>query len=207
MPKPKSTTYVPSTTKTLIDLTGQKFGRWIVVERAQSAKDTKWLCLCDCGGKKIVAATSLRRGLSTSCGCVTKKHGAFGTRIYRIWANMLNRCRNKNVPAYKDYGGREITVCEPWSDFIIFNEWATTHGYSDGLTIERNNVNDGYNPGNCQWIKQEFQSANRRGVKRDAFGRPWCDIAREHGVTSRMFNKRVSLGWTEIDAATRPKTR
>ena len=32
-------------------------------------KDSKWLCRCDCGTIKSVNTVSLRKGLSTSCGC------------------------------------------------------------------------------------------------------------------------------------------
>lgn len=53
----------------LIDLTGQRFGRWTVIKRDLSKKTTYWICKCDCGTEKSVAATSLKRGASTSCGC------------------------------------------------------------------------------------------------------------------------------------------
>ena len=54
----------------LIDLTGQKFGRWTVLERAFNGKrEVYWLCQCDCGTIKQVKAASLRSGRSTSCGC------------------------------------------------------------------------------------------------------------------------------------------
>ena len=58
----------------LIDLTGQKFGLLTVLERAENkGKQTQWLCECQCGNKKIVYATNLRRGLTTSCGCYRKE--------------------------------------------------------------------------------------------------------------------------------------
>ena len=150
MTKPRySPDYTPSKSRAFIDLTGSRFGRFVALERAPSERGTKWLCLCDCGNTKVVDAPSLRRGLSTSCGCISRTHGGFGTRPYRIWANMLNRCRNPNVPAYKDYGGRGITVCEQWTDFAAFSVWALANGYADNLTIERKDVNGNYEPGNC----------------------------------------------------------
>lgn len=52
------------------DLTGQTFGHWTVLERAES--DTigrsRWLCRCSCGKERIVSASNLRQGVSTSCG-------------------------------------------------------------------------------------------------------------------------------------------
>lgn len=55
----------------LIDITGQRFGKLIVLERAENSKDGKarWLCQCDCGNQKIILGTHLRRGKILSCGC------------------------------------------------------------------------------------------------------------------------------------------
>jgi hypothetical protein len=207
MPKALDPEYVPSSTKTLIDLAGQRFGRWLVVARAASHKGTKWRCRCDCGGEKDVDAPSLRRGLSTSCGCISKTHGDFGKRLYRIWANMLNRCRNVNVPAYKDYGARGVTVCPDWLSYPSFKAWAEANGYEQTLTIERNDVNGNYEPGNCRWMPIAFQAANRRTVRRDSSGRPWCEIAKEHGITARLYNSRLAKGWADERAATTPRQR
>lgn len=59
----------------LIDLQGQKFGKWTVLERYKGAdnqerrKDSRWLCLCECGNSRAVLANSLTTGKSLSCGC------------------------------------------------------------------------------------------------------------------------------------------
>lgn len=60
----------------LIDLTGQHFGRWTVLEKGISDKhyNTKWKCQCECGTIREVAGTSLRKGTSTSCGCYKKEN-------------------------------------------------------------------------------------------------------------------------------------
>ena len=57
----------------LIDLTGQNFGYWQVLERAENGKDghARWKCLCTaCGKQKDVAGKHLRGGRSTNCGCI-----------------------------------------------------------------------------------------------------------------------------------------
>lgn len=53
-----------------IDLTGQKFGRLIVVEYLGKSK---WLCKCNCGNEKVVRSDSLRDGATSSCGCYQKE--------------------------------------------------------------------------------------------------------------------------------------
>ena len=56
----------------LIDLTGQRFGRLVVLEYAkiQTGRNPKWLCRCDCGRLKEVAGRGLREGHVRSCGCL-----------------------------------------------------------------------------------------------------------------------------------------
>ena len=57
----------------LIDLTGQDFGYWHVIKRAQNTKQgrAKWLCLCTaCGNEKVVDGAHLRAGRTTNCGCI-----------------------------------------------------------------------------------------------------------------------------------------
>ena len=63
---------------TLNDLTGQRFGRLVVIRRAESAdrSHTKWLCRCDCGAEKAIRADQLKDGTTQSCGCLAKERAA-----------------------------------------------------------------------------------------------------------------------------------
>jgi len=159
----------------LIDLTGQRFGRLVVIERAENkGGHAGWLCQCNCGKDVIVSSSSLRRGLSQSCGCkrreeiscLRSKHKGTKTRLYNIWQNMLKRCNNPHSSRYSDYGGRGITVCDEWlHDFIAFRDWALTHGYRDYLTIDRINNDKGYSPDNCRWATVAEQNRNKRPRK------------------------------------------
>ena len=57
-----------------IDLTGDKYGRLTVLERAANkGKKTAWLCQCDCGNQVVVTSTHLRSGHTSSCGCWLKE--------------------------------------------------------------------------------------------------------------------------------------
>lgn len=117
------------------DLKGMKFGRLTVIDYLGSNKHGKsvWNCKCDCGNYKQVVSSNLINGFSQSCGCIKKeqlsdrfkKHGMTGTRIYRAWRNMKDRCYNKNNKHYCNYGERGITVCDEWNyDFQCFYNWA-----------------------------------------------------------------------------------
>ena len=160
----------------LNDLTGQKFGRWLVVERSSViGHNNMWRCICDCGTEKDVRGSSLTGGISTSCGCWRKesvgnrarKHGDAGNRLYAIWDSMRQRCNNPNCHAYHNYGGRGISICDEWSDYAAFRRWAYESGYSElaargKCTLDRMNVNEGYSPDNCRWVDMKAQSQNRR---------------------------------------------
>ena len=78
-------------------------------------------------------------------------------RLYKVYIGMKNRCNNPNNVAYKNYGGRGITVCDEWNQkhgFNSFAKWALNNGYKDTLTIDRIDVNKGYAPGNCRWLSK-----------------------------------------------------
>lgn len=153
----------------LVDLTGQRFGRLSVIERAGAAQSRQalWLCRCDCGNTKIVQSYDLRSGNTQSCGCQRKEnfthtiHGHSKKRVYAIWKGMKSRCFNKNRKHYKDYGARGITVCVEWCSFEPFYEWAMENGYSDDLSIDRIDPNGNYEPSNCRWADGMTQGNNK----------------------------------------------
>lgn len=59
----------------VIDITGQRFGRLVVLRRDGTSPDRKalWLCQCDCGNQKTIRGQTLRSGRSLSCGCLCKE--------------------------------------------------------------------------------------------------------------------------------------
>lgn len=147
---------------------GARYGRLTVVERIQDERQRYYRCLCECGQEKDIRGDHLASGRTTSCGCRRKersseprKHGLTGTRVYRIWRNMLNRCGYDSHPDWKRYGGRGITVCDKWRS--SFESFYRDMGFPpDGMSIDRINNDGNYEPGNCKWSTVLEQAANRR---------------------------------------------
>ena len=99
------------------------------------------------------------------------KHGQTNTQLYIVWEGIKDRCYNTKDRAYKDYGGRGITVCDEWrNNFVAFREWAYANGYVEErlpsgrnrLSIDRKDNNAGYSPNNCRWVDAKTQSNNKR---------------------------------------------
>lgn len=211
--------------KSVIDIIGKKFGKLIVLRRANDyiygggKKEAQYLCRCDCGNMKIIRGSSLRSGHTTSCGCAiteaATKHGLKGTRIYDEYHKMKQRCYNPNNQSYDDYGGRGIKICDEWLDpengLIKFYFWSITHGYRDNLTIDRINFNGDYSPENCRWTNRIVQSNNKRnnmtltlnGITHTAA--TWSEIT---GISAyNIYNRKNNLGWSDKKTLTTPENK
>jgi hypothetical protein len=195
-----------------IDLTGQHFGRLTVlgISDKRTGRRVMWNCVCLCGNHVAKTTTDLMRkkGNVKSCGCLFRekiyKHGQHGTRLYRIWKGMKDRCFRKNNEYYKNYGGRGITVCREWLDsFEAFHKWAVSHGYADNLSIDRINNDGNYEPGNCRWATPKEQARNRSKnvyITIDGITKTISDWADEKGVKVGLISDRLKRGWNGFDA-------
>lgn len=166
------------------DLTGEKFNRLTVIEKAGKDKHGKilWKCKCDCGNEVITHGRSLLNGHCKSCGCmksickreVGKARGLSHTRIYSIWHSMNERCNNPKAISYKYYGAKGVSVCADWQGeqgFFNFLGWAIENGYREYLTIDRIDGDRDYCPSNCRWADYSTQRRNqKRTVARNQYG-------------------------------------
>lgn len=195
----------------LIDMSGQIIGRLTVITRADKPKPAKthWLCKCDCGNYTVVSRRHLKDHSTISCGCYRKEkkpktHGMKGTRIYRIWSGMKDRCCNPNSKYWKNYGGRGISVCDDWkTSFESFYEWSMDNGYTQELTLDRVNNDGNYEPSNCRWATMKEQSNNKRTNHYLTYKgethtiQEWGELL---GINPRIIHQRIYYNW-EIERA------
>jgi hypothetical protein len=98
------------------------------------------------------------------------EHGLSSHRLNKIWRMMRQRCNNPKDNAFKNYGGKGVTICKEWNTFINFYNWAMSNGYQEGLTIDRKDSNGNYEPSNCEWVTRaencrRAQKGHSRGNK------------------------------------------
>lgn len=181
---------------------GERYGRLIVLENHHPKDEV--LCICDCGKLKIARATNVYHGGTKSCGCLfnegnNRKHGGKSTRLYLIWKAMRERCNTPSCKGYKNYGGRGISVCEEWGNFVVFKEWAISNGYNDKLSLDRINVNGNYEPNNCRWATSKEQANNKRNNHLITYlgeTKTMTEWAETTGIKVATIWARLQRGWT-----------
>lgn len=102
-------------------------------------------------------------------------HGLSGSRQYQIWCNMKTRCNRDTSDFYHNYGGRGINYDSAWESFEAF--WGDMEEcYSDGMSLERIDVNGNYCKSNCCWIPLKDQAKNRTKPSNNTSGITGLDI-------------------------------
>jgi len=192
---------------------GDKYGNWTIYsdkEMRDKINRRIFLCVCVCGKKKLLRLDSVRRGNSTSCGCVSRAnaskslitHGGYGTRAYRTWARIKSRCNNKKNKCYPDYGGRGITYDPRWEKFENFLE--DMGEAPKGTSIDRIDNDGNYCKENCRWATSKEQNRNRRNtryIKLNGVPKPLGEVAESARTKYRIVYQRIVRDGWSLDRA------
>lgn len=202
-----------------IDLTGLRFGKWLVIEKAKSPigyeRQQFWLCRCDCGVEQIRKGGQLRwaesKGMKQACiKCAGTKHGEFRKSEYITWNGMIDRCSRAKHPWFHRYGGRGIYVCERW---MIYDNFLADMGRkpTPKHSLDRINNDGNYDPSNCRWTTQSNQIRNTSVNRIIEFnGKSQCLAAwsDETGLSMSLIKGRIdNFQWSISDALTTPAGR
>lgn len=204
------------------DLTGQRFGRLLVMSRASNSNGyCVWNCVCDCGNLKTTRGVHLRKGDTVSCGCYHKEiktiHGRRANQqagqqkdaTYLSFIAMKGRVLNPKNPAYHNYGGRGIKICSAWikGGFVQFLKDMGER--PKDMSLDRIDNNGDYSPKNCKWSSDAEQAANRRTCRILSYqGKQQCLAAwsRELNITRHMISKGLGQGMTLEEIVQQRKT-
>ena len=172
----------------LLRITERKKGKWYGI-----------FCCQECGRKFEAQLNNVLNGNTKSCGCTQgEHHGESGTRLYRIYRHILERCNNPKCKEYKWYGARGIK-CK-FKSYADFRDFALANGYNDDLTVERIDVNGDYRKENITFIPQKLQSRNmRRNVFMTYKGLTLCasEWAEILDCNPDTLTKRKRSGWSD----------
>lgn len=197
----------------IIDLTGKKFNRLTAVRLSHRDNSGRawWIFRCECGKEKAILGANASGGYIKSCGCLRHEvcksrvgvHRMSRSKIYAVWHSMKNRCLNSKDRYFQIYGGRGIKVCEEWLLFETFAEWASTHGYKDGLTLDRVDNNGEYKPDNCRWatwVEQANNKSNNVILTYEGETMTLKRWAERYDVNYYNLKYRLRAGWSARDA-------
>ena len=200
---------------------GETHGRLTVIAKAGRTQDRKTLvsCQCECGSQIVATLRNLRNGNTKSCGCLANEsraktsksnaiHGMYNTAEYHAWEAMIQRCRNPAVKSWKNYGGRGITVCDRWSDFVNF--YADMGARPIGCSLDRIDNEGPYTPDNCRWATWETQNRNTRAsvfVTINGEKAHIIEWAERYNISIWTIRHRLRAGWEPEKAVTTASLR
>lgn len=144
----------------------------------------------------LARLNAARRGQPGSAG------GRCASPEYKVWGGMIQRCHNPRSPAFPNYGGRGVRVCDEWrgrGGFARFFEHVGPRPSPD-MTVDRIDNDRGYEPGNVRWATRLEQSINSRRVRMVTIGgetRHLAEWAKIAGVDPPTLSYRIRAGWPE----------
>ena len=212
------------------DMTGKRFADIEVVGLdhivSKTQNEAYWKCKClrkridgsICGNIFVCRGSSIRSGKTKTCpACAYNTHGYSTHPLYGVYYGMLKRCHDPSCKAYKDYGGRGITVYPEWDSwdipteevhrlgnpwFMRFMHWALyecDEPWEPGLEIDRRENDDGYNPTNAHFIPSDDNNRNKRNTRYINDGEEilvWSMFETKYDLKAGYVSSHVNHGWT-----------
>ncbi len=129
-----------------------------------------------------------------------------GHPLYQAWQAMRRRCFNLNTRDYKYYGGRGITVCERWNDFLLFVQDMGPKP-TPKHELDRKDNDGPYSPDNCKWSTRFEQLQNTRRNRKITFAQKHLTVsewARQLSIPVKRICERLDRGWNIQRALTAP---
>lgn len=128
------------------------------------------------------------------------------TSEYIAWGNMVQRCTNPKNPNFHNYGGRGIRVCDRW---LTFSHFLADMGPrpSTKHTLDREDNDGEYCPGNCRWATQREQCRNMRKNSRLTHAGETLTVtqwAERTGLDRNTIDGRIDGGWSVEAVLTTP---
>ena len=135
------------------------------------------------------------------------KHSLCGTKIYRAWQNVKDRCQNPNNPAFHNYGGRGVKMYPDWARDVMAFLAGVGHPPSPQHTLERMDNNGHYEPGNVCWATRKEQAQNLRKnrlLTLDGETKTMAAWAEIVGLAPSTLHYRMSTGMSDREAILTP---
>ena len=196
---------------------GEKRGKLTFISDAPDQVDSRPRRMgrfqCDCGREAVVQITRWRNGLAASCGCgqpggyraISVTHGMTGTPMYVCWKAMSQRC----TPGYWVQKPRYTGVRRDprWTTFEGFMEnQPAGRPYVPGMALARFGDEGDYTPENTRWLttSENAREAAERRMQKLPDGRFAADVARQNGIGSGTWSRRLHDGWSLEEAVMTP---
>lgn len=194
------------------NLTGQKFGKWLVTEKNKIIKPNRyWWCQCECGFENWIIQTNLLTGRTKGCrkcNCHGKIiHNLSGSNFWHTWIMMKQQCYNPKNRRYPYYGGRNIKVCEKWLKFNNFKEDMYQSYLDHNKNFGLNNTSlclidnkKDYEPSNCRWAtKKEMAGYRISNITIEFKGKEFSvsQLSKLLGISKPTIWSRRQNHWTD----------
>ena len=193
-------------TYNFIDLTGKRFGRWVVLKfiGKNKYKNAGWLCRCECGTEKVVDGYSLRCGDSKSCGClrseskvkidmVGERYGKLVVEKFMyfknhnsIWLCACDCGRKSLVPRGRLIDGSTRSCGCSKGEFVSTSK--TRHGMAGGVNNKRH-------PVYRLWSGMRERCNNEKNPAYKNYGGRGISVCQEWGEFESFMSFCLANGW------------